>query len=442
MLVQNLFARCRAAELEQAHGGGGPIHGAEKFELGRCHGNIELLTKPLRREHQVVAEIAQQRLVAQLIVGEIAHFAIDGPRHRRLAKPLQQRLREPAAIVNQGVKRGHREYAALRAEARELRARDRPRTRSDRYEQELVLADLPADSVTLERCQHQHQQRRIVMRAHAAIDKDAGDVLGNLNALRRKEGRCGGAGTHQRSQGKIAVGDTVRIAVARSEIRPSRTIVENPYAARVHALGHYGETRTQLLRAESDVAEEALNDAQQRPRTEFRDEQAAMPATAGKAHARELQIALNQRAHFHTERQSGRNDRARRGAANEIEVIAEPERIAVALTQDLFETLEIGERNDAANAAAVERENPLRAGFEKVTIAFQGEIGFHRRQASSALVAKMPNQPSTSRSWATSEASSRCWRDTILEDSATCRQCMTSALSNVRERFTTTMCSP
>ncbi len=56
-----------------------------------------------------------------------------------------------------------------------------------------------------------------------------------------------------------------------------------------------------------------------------------------------------------------RDDRAGRGAADEIEIVAESELASVAesLAKQAFHCGQIGQRNDASHAAAVEREEAL-----------------------------------------------------------------------------------
>src|SRR5204863_8443747 len=74
-----------------------------------------------------------------------------------------------------------------------------------------------------------------------------------------------------------------------------------------------------------------------------------------------------------TERQRARDDRAGRGAADEIEPVAEMDLLAEALAQDRLDPLEEGHRDGAAYAAAVERQQPLWTGTEKMAIPFTFE---------------------------------------------------------------------
>ena len=77
------------------------------------------------------------------------------------------------------------------------------------------------------------------------------------------------------------------------------------------------------------------------------------------------------------ERQRARDDRARRGAADEIEMVAEPDLLAVVLGQHRLDAFQERDRDGAAHAAAVERQDPLGAGTEQVAVAVAFE-GFSR----------------------------------------------------------------
>ena len=59
-----------------------------------------------------------------------------------------------------------------------------------------------------------------------------------------------------------------------------------------------------------------------------------------------------------------RDQRTGRGAADEVEPVAQPNRAAQALRQQGFDALQEGDRDGAAHAAAVERKNSLRTRTE------------------------------------------------------------------------------
>ena len=79
------------------------------------------------------------------------------------------------------------------------------------------------------------------------------------------------------------------------------------------------------------------------------------------------------------ERQRAGDDRAGRGAADQVEMIAEPDLLAVVLGEDLLHALQERDRDRAAHAAAVERQHPLRPGAEELVVAgarvFRDRIG-------------------------------------------------------------------
>jgi hypothetical protein len=59
---------------------------------------------------------------------------------------------------------------------------------------------------------------------------------------------------------------------------------------------------------------------------------------------------------------------------NQVEMVAEPQILAVLFLQDGLDALQESNRDRAAHAAAVKRENPLTTGAEQVPIARQGKI--------------------------------------------------------------------
>ena len=79
----------------------------------------------------------------------------------------------------------------------------------------------------------------------------------------------------------------------------------------------------------------------------------------------EIEINCDQPLDGHTQREARRDDRTRRSAAHQVEIIGEAKsRVATrALPQNSFDAFEECQGHDAAHTAAVDCENALRARF-------------------------------------------------------------------------------
>ena len=86
----------------------------------------------------------------------------------------------------------------------------------------------------------------------------------------------------------------------------------------------------------------------------------------------EVGVELSDLLGAKAQRDRAGDDRAGRGAADEVEVVAEPDRPAVMLRQQGFDAFEKSDRDRPAHAAAVEREHPLRPGTEQLVVARAG----------------------------------------------------------------------
>ena len=69
------------------------------------------------------------------------------------------------------------------------------------------------------------------------------------------------------------------------------------------------------------------------------------------------------------ERERARDDRAGGRAADQIEMVAEPDLLPGLRAQDRFDPLQERDRDDAAHAAAVERQDAFRPGPEQMPVA-------------------------------------------------------------------------
>ena len=75
-----------------------------------------------------------------------------------------------------------------------------------------------------------------------------------------------------------------------------------------------------------------------------------------------------------SERERAGDDGARRGAADKIEPVAEPDLAAHPLVKKLFDALEGRDRDRAAHPAAIEREDPFWPRAEHMIVARTGIV--------------------------------------------------------------------
>src|SRR6185312_7201927 len=87
---------------------------------------------------------------------------------------------------------------------------------------------------------------------------------------------------------------------------------------------------------------------------------------------RALEIKLLHIGNVAAKGQGAGDDGAGRCAADEIEIIAEPECLAMPGPENRLDALEKRDRQRAAHPAAIQRKNALGAGAEKMTVAGSG----------------------------------------------------------------------
>jgi hypothetical protein len=174
----------------------------------------------------------------------------------------------------------------------------------------------------------------------------------------------------------IALAAGPRIGGHRAPIRRVRIVGQDPGAAGIHALQHDAQPGDQFLAAEIAIlAERVLDLATQRRRVELRLQPQHPPSRAPEHDRGEIEIEALDVLHRVAHRERGRNDRAGRGAADEIEIVAEPHLLLEVLGQHLLDLLEEGDRDRAAYAAAVECKDAFRAGAEQMAVARAGGSG-------------------------------------------------------------------
>ena len=100
----------------------------------------------------------------------------------------------------------------------------------------------------------------------------------------------------------------------------------------------------------------------------------------------EQEVPLRDLVHRPANGKRRRNDGARGGAGNQIKVVAQAERVVVAVppAQLFLDALENAQRQDAAQSATVERENPLRSA--NVEMLLERTFRIRQRPSSSRSV--------------------------------------------------------
>ncbi len=194
-----------------------------------------------------------------------------------------------------------------------------------------------------------------------AVDRDQ---------LRIEEMRRRRAGAHQGGE------PVVLVAVMAGAVLPIGRlgiVGEDPGTAGIDALGDDAEAGDQLLALQLEAADDLIDLGAQPAHVELRLQYGDRPFLPFEGHRRELGVELLHLGGAEAERQRARDDGPGRGAADQVEVIAEPDLLAVMLGEDLLDPLQERDRDGAAHAAAVEREDALRARPEQMPVAIARE---------------------------------------------------------------------
>src|SRR4029077_20822084 len=162
-------------------------------------------------------------------------------------------------------------------------------------------------------------------------------ILADRQQLRIEKMRGGGAGAHEIDQRIVLVAD---IAGAALLIRRARIVRDDPGAAGIHALGDDAKAGDQVGAFQHAVADHFLDLTAKAAGVELRLQQRHAPALALEGKRRQLEIEVFHRGGAVAERQRAGDDRARRSAADEVEIIAKADLLAVALAEQLFDALE------------------------------------------------------------------------------------------------------
>src|SRR6185312_13747117 len=115
-----------------------------------------------------------------------------------------------------------------------------------------------------------------------------------------------------------------------------------------------------------------LDLAAQAPHVEFCVQKRNAPLLSFEGERCETGIEFPHLSGAEAKRQRAGDDRAGRRAADQIEMIAEPDVLAEVLGEDLLHALQKCDRDRPAHAAAVERQHALWSGTKKLVITGAG----------------------------------------------------------------------
>ena len=217
-------------------------------------------------------------------------------------------------------------------------------------------AERPAQAPSLERRDEQELQRGVVVHAHAAVHEDRLLSPADVGDLPRVEvRRRGGGGADDFPQAQVLV-HLVELLLGQVDEAPDR--------AGVGALGDDHQAGAQVGARQRPVAEEFLQEVLERRLLEPRLEQPAdraQPVLPGLERVvPDGAVELQDLADGEAQGEERRDDRARGRAADQVEVVRQDEvALPVAPPQHLLDPREVAERDEAADAAAVEREQAL-----------------------------------------------------------------------------------
>ena len=339
----------------------------EADDLRLRHRKVGPLRDPLRIELHVVAVEAQQRAVAEQFALERADLRIDVPRPGRLRDPLQELQRLHLSVPRhplQGVdrQRNRRHFEALHRI--ELRLTS---PRADRDEQELLLVDGPVKSVALDTRQHEELQRRIVVGRHAAVDEQAlGLRLDDTNLFGREVVGRRRARAQDLAHSVVPVADVQHLAGSRVAIRivpelGTRVVGQHPRATRIETLGDDREPRLQIPELERAFAQNLEQHLAEAARVEARRKSRNAEPGLSEDLLRQPEVESLDLGRRHAERERRGDDRARGGAADQVEVVAQPEFAGIgrARGEKALDPLEKCDLDDPLRAAAIKRKNAL-----------------------------------------------------------------------------------
>ena len=287
------------------------------------------VVKPVCLQLDVEAQEAKQRAERRLLVAQIAEFRIDRPERAALAQPGHQGEGQLLVFVDLLDQRGQGDADGAGAAQGVAGGAGAIAAVADRDDRQLVRAERPAQPVTRLDRGHEQGQRGIVMGRQPAIDEQRRRLaFDNGDFLRVEIMRRGGRGAHDIGERIIFVADEGFVGGRFPEFRAG-IVHQDPAAAGVDALQHDAEPGLQVRQVQSPGADDADDFVTQRLGVEFR-----LPSRKP-----EERLAKDARGHAKVkaadvgrgiaERERRGDDGAGGGAADQVEMIAQPDGAAM-----------------------------------------------------------------------------------------------------------------
>ena len=175
----------------------------------------------------------------------------------------------------------------------------------------------------------------------------------------KKYGR-GRAGAHHLPQRVLPVGDRRRI-LALLEVPGVGIVAKRPWASRIEALAHHHEPGLEIAARERAILEQRLERVGDILGIILLADGADPEQAALECRLAQGEIAVANLLRGHSEAQAGRDDRTGRRAADQIEVVRQPEGgiAARASAKDVLHSSQQPRRQQAPNSAAVEGKDAL-----------------------------------------------------------------------------------
>ena len=154
----------------------------------------------------------------------------------------------------------------------------------------------------------------------------------------------------------------------RLPIGRARIVGQDPGAAGVKPLGDDGKTGLQFLGVEAARADNVADLRRECARVEFGLQALQPPPAAAEYFGRVIDVHLADIAGRIAKRQARRDNRASGCAADQVKMVAQTHRPACLFRKLGFHPLQKGQRQNATHTAAVQCQNTLWSGPEKMFV--------------------------------------------------------------------------
>ena len=184
--------------------------------------------------------------------------------------------------------------------------------------------------------------------------------------------RSRGAGPHQGGEAVVLIGV---MGAAGPPVGRVRIVGDDPGTAGVHALGDHAKAGDEIGAGKQPIPHDLQDLGAQPVGVELRLEQRNAPSGRLKGARRQPEIEFLDLLCAKPERERAGDQGAGRGAADEVEPVAQPDLAGQAFRKNGLDALQKRDRDRAAHAAAVEGENSFRTRTEQVPVAGAVERG-------------------------------------------------------------------